>query len=151
MRFSIDHTELQKAVTTILKGVSIRSTLPVLSGILLDAKKESLILQSTDLEQSIKYTLPALVEEEGRTVIPGKLFSDIVKNLPDAAVHIKEENDQATITCDNASFSVKTLRAEDFPEFPEVEPQQTISIPFETFSSMVKHVAKTVSNNFSSQ
>ena len=50
-------------------------------------------------------------------MVPGKLFSEIVKNLPDAAVHVAAEDDSAVITCDTASFSIKTLDAEDFPGF----------------------------------
>ena len=91
MKFSINQSELQNALAVVLKGIATRSTLPILSGIYLDAKNDSLTLQATDLELSIQYTVPALVENEGRAVVPGKLFSEIVKNLPDAAVHVEAE------------------------------------------------------------
>ena len=147
MRFSINRTELQNAISIVLKGVSTRSTLPVLSGILLEAAGDRLTLQTTDLEVSIQYSVAALVEEEGRAVVPGKLFSDIVKNLPDAAVHVRAEDEQAFVTCDTSSFSLKALNHEDFPGFPSVDTHQRIEIPFAQFAAMVKRVSRVVSKD----
>ncbi|WP_165052725.1 MULTISPECIES: DNA polymerase III subunit beta [unclassified Adlercreutzia] len=147
MKFSINKSELQNAISIVLKGVSTRSTLPVLSGILLDARDDKLVMQATDLELSIQYSVAALVEEEGKTVVPGKLFSEIVKNLADAAVHVEARDDQAYITCDTSSFSIKVLNHEDFPGFPSVDTHQRIEIPFAQFSSMVKRVSRVVSKD----
>ena len=147
MKFSINRTELQNAISVVLKGVSTRSTLPVLSGILLEASNDKLTLQTTDLEVSIQYSVAALVEKEGKTVVPGKLFSEIVKNLPDAAVHVTAEDEQAYITCDTSSFSIKALNHEDFPGFPTVDTHQRIEIPFAKFASMVKRVSRVVSRD----
>ena len=135
MKFSINQSELQNALSVVLKGIATRSTLPILSGIYLDAHDDTLTLQATDLELSIQYSVSALIEETGKAVVPGKLFSEIVKNLPDV------------ITCDTASFSIKTLDAEDFPGFPHVDVQQEVSIPFTQFASMVKRVARVVSKD----
>ncbi len=147
MKFSINKNELQNAISIVLKGVSTRSTLPILSGIFVEAQADQLVLQTTDLELSISHTVTALVEEPGKTVLPGKLFSDIVKNLPDVAINIDVQGDQAAITCDMSSFSIKTLNAEDFPGFPEVDAQQCLEMPSELFSSMVKRVGRVVSKD----
>ena len=147
MKFSINQSELQNAITIVSRGASTRSTLPILSGILLEAKGDSLTLQTTDLELSMKFKVNALVEEEGRTVVPCKLFESIVKNLPDAAVRIEGREGSISLTCDTSSFSIKTLEAADFPGFPVVDTSQEISIPFPCFSSMVKRVARVVSKD----
>ena len=149
MKFSINKTELQNALTVVSKGVSVRSTLPVLSGILVSVDGESMTLQSTDLEVSIQYSAPALVEEPGRTVVPGKLISDIVKSLPDAAVRFQsaQGSSDAQITCDSSAFSIRTLSADDFPGFPKVSPNETLTLPFDTFSQMVRKVSKVVSRD----
>lgn len=130
-----------------MKGVSTRSTLPILSGVYVQAKNDSLTLQTTDLELSIQYTVDALVEEEGETVVPGKLFGEIIKNLPDAAVHVAGSEEAVIVTCDAASFSLKTLDPQDFPGFPAVDVHQSINIPFDQFASMVKRVARVVSKD----
>ena len=147
MKFSINRTELANALSIVLKGVSTRSTLPVLSGILIEAAGDKIILQATDLELSIPCSVAALVEEEGRTVVPGKLFSEIVKNLPDAAVHVEATDEQAFVTCDTSSFSIRALNAEAFPGFPRVDVHQKIEIPFHQFSTMVKRVSRVVSKD----
>lgn len=147
MKISISQTELQNAVSVVAKGLSSRSTLPILSGILLQASQDQIIFQTTDLDKSIKYSCDALIEEEGEIVVPGKLFSEIVKNLPDAAVSINVEGESAIITCNSSSFSIKTLPAQDFPGFPKVETYQHIEIPFDVFSSMVKKVSRVVSKD----
>lgn len=149
MKFSINKSELQNAISIVLKGVSTRSTLPVLSGILIEAVGDKIILQATDLELSIQYSAAALVEESGKSVLPGKLFSDIVKNLPDASVHVEAQDERAFITCDTSSFSLKALNYEDFPGFPSVDVRQRIEIPFAQFSSMVKRVSRVVSKDAS--
>lgn len=147
MKFTISKMELSNALGVVLKGISSRASLPVLSGIYIQASKDKLKLQTTDLQTSIQYEVNALIEEEGQSVLPGKLFSEIVKNLSDAAVFVETTDDGAVITCDSSSFSIKTLDAEDFPGFPHVEVQQEVSIPFSQFSSMVKKVARVVSKD----
>ncbi len=147
MRFSINQSELSSALSIVQKGVSPRSTLPVLSGIYVEAKGDEVTFQTTDLELSIQYTSSALVEEEGATVLPGKLIVDIVKNLPDAAVHIETADESAVISCDSSSFSIRCLNAADFPAFPQVLPEQQISVPFEDFSTMARKVCRVVSKD----
>ena len=78
MKFSINQTELQTALNTVQKGVATRSTLPVLSGIYVVAHGDEITFQTTNLELSIQFTCAALVEEEGKAVLPGKLICDIV-------------------------------------------------------------------------
>lgn len=147
MRFSINQSELQNALSVVLKGISTRSTLPILSGVYVRADNDVLVLQSTDLELSIQYTVAALIEEPGETVVPGKLFSEIVKNLPDAAVQVEGSEESAEITCDTAAFTIKTLNPQDFPGFPTVNVDQSVELPFSRFSSMVKRVARMVSKD----
>ena len=147
MKFSINQMELQSALNVVSKGAATRSTLPILSGILLKAYEDSLTLEATDLDLSIRCTIPAMVEEEGETVIPSRLLSDVVKSLPDEAIHIETSDESATILCDTSSFSLKTLDAQDFPGFPEVKASSSIAIPFQTFSNMVKRVARVVSRD----
>ena len=152
MRFSVNQSELQTALSIVTKGVSTRSTLPILSGVLIQTNTDSLVFQTTDLELSIRYSMPALIEEPGAVVVPGKIFFEIVKSLPDAAISFEtnsgeSDNGEISISCDSLSFSLKTLNAEDFPNFPEVDTTQQADIPFKQFSTMVKRVARMVSKD----
>lgn len=147
VKFSINQGELQNALVVVMKGIATRSTLPILSGVFIEARGDEITLQTTDLELSVQYSVAALIEEEGKAVVPGKLFSDIVKNLPDAAVHVEADDESAIITCDTSSFSIKALNPEDFPGFPHVDVNQRIDIPFSQFSSMVRRVGRVVSKD----
>ena len=147
MKITISQQELQNALSIVQKGITNRSTLPILAGIYIETRGDEVNLQSMDMKLSVQYTTPALVEEEGRAVLPGKLMLDIVKNLPDAAVHIDVKGSDAVILCESSSFSIKGLDPQDFPGFPSVEPSQQISVPFELFASMARKVTKVVSRD----
>jgi DNA polymerase III subunit beta len=147
MKFSVARSELLDALSVVGKGMSARSTLPILSGILLSASGGELQFQATDLEISVRKSCPSLVEQEGSVVVAGKLLTDIVRSLPEAAVTIETEGDAAHIRCQHSSFTVRTLNANDFPKFPEVKVDRTIKIPSATLSSVVKRVSKAVSRD----
>lgn len=148
MKVSITKNELVYALSVVSRGMSSRSTLPILSGILLVAKEKELIFQTTDLENSIKCSVTAFIEQEGQTVIPGKLFGDIVKTLPDAAIQLSTtNNNQIKIECLESSFLLNTLNADDFPHFPEIESTQEITLPIARLTTMVQHVFKAVSKD----
>ena len=77
MKFSINQSELQNALSVVLKGIATRSTLPILSGIYLDAHDDTLTLQATDLELSIQYSVSALIEETGKAVQLSAVAQDV--------------------------------------------------------------------------
>lgn len=147
MKFSINKGELQNALAVVSKGISTRSTLPSLAGVYLKAQGNQLTLETTNLDLSIRHTVMALVEEEGTALLPGKLFGDIVKSLPDASVTVSATHEEAYITCDKSSFAIQALNPDDFPGFPHVQTSQEISVDFPVFSSMVKKVARNVSRD----
>lgn len=147
MKVSIARTELLDALSIASKGLSSRTTLPILSGILFSADGDSLRLNSTDLEISIKTSSKARVEDPGTAVIPGKLITDIVRNLPESAVTIETSQTGATVSCAQSSFVVRTLSSDDFPKFPEVVPGETVSLPTKKFSEVVHQVSRAVSRD----
>ncbi len=147
MKLSIARSELLEALSVVSKGMSARSTLPILSGILVVAKDGNLTLQSTDLEVSVRLSSPALVEEEGQTVIPGKLLGDIVRSLPEAAVTLETEGDHALVRCQQSSFTLRTLNPADFPKFPEVAVEKSVTLPSSALAEMVKKVSRAVSRD----
>ncbi len=147
MKFSIARSELAEALSVTSKGMSARSTLPILSGVLFSSSEGLLTLQATDLEVSVRHSVPALIDEDGQVVIPGRLLSDIVRSLPEAAVSIETEGDNVLVRCQQSSFTMKTLNAADFPKFPEVSVDKKVAIPSDVMASMVRKVSKAVSRD----
>lgn len=147
MKLTIEKGQLIQSLGAVSKGMSSRSTLPILSGIHLETDGGSLVFRTTDLEISIQHSVPALVEKEGATVVPGKLFTDIVKSFPEAAVSLELQDDTLTVTCLDSVFNLHTLNPMDFPIFPQIESNLAGTIPSEIFSSMIRKVVKAVSKD----
>ncbi|NTW29199.1 MAG: DNA polymerase III subunit beta [Coriobacteriia bacterium] len=147
MKFTVARSELLETLSVVSKGMSARSTLPILSGILITTHGEEITLQSTDLEVSVRRSSPALIEKEGKVVLPGKLLMDIVRNLPEAAVTIETEGEVALVRCQHSSFTVRTLNSADFPKFPAVPVEKSIILPSSILSLMVRQVSRAVSRD----
>jgi DNA polymerase-3 subunit beta len=148
MRLAIARGELLDSLGVVTKALSSRTTLPILSGILISTTGDSVTLQSTDLEVSIKHTVQAGVEEVGSVVMPGRLLAEVVRSLPEAAVRLETSSfDQVKVLCGTSSFTLRSLSPEDFPKFPEVSPGRKVDIPTKTLSSLVHRVSRAVSRD----
>ena len=148
MKAILARSELLAALNVVSKGTSSRTTLPILSGILLSASGEELVMQATDLEISVRASVQAAVEKSGETVVGGRLFADIVRSMPEAAITIESAGpDSLTVSGAQSSFKVKTLAPDDFPKFPEIVEGQRISVPSKDLASVVKQVSKAVSRD----
>lgn len=117
--------ELAQKLAIVSRGVSSRTAVQILSGILLRSEGGKLHLAATDMELSLRASLPAQVEGEGAVVVPGKLLVDLVRQLPAAEVHIEHgANDGVLrITSGASKSSVNTYAADDFPRLPDVDVQ----------------------------
>jgi len=148
MKFSIARSDLLEALSAAGRALSARSTLPILSGILVEVSADgTVVVQATDLEVSVRHSVRASVEAEGTTVFPGRLTTDIIRSFPEAAVSVSVDRNTATISCETSSFSVKTMSSDDFPKFPHITAQDTVDIDTKTFASLVGHVARAVSRD----
>ena len=147
MRITLARGELLDTLSVAGRALSSRSTLPILSGVLLSAEDGRVVVQTTDLEVSIRASVEAKVDQPGKTVVPGKILTDIIRSLPESAVTLESDGDRVSVTSGSASFSLRTLQAQDFPRFPEVEPDQKIQLPVPALSRAVKQVSRAVSRD----
>src|ERR687885_1679618 len=86
-----------KKLALVSRGVSARSTIQLLGGILLEARDDSVKLSATDMEISVQTSSPAEVEEEGRVVIPARIFNDIVRSLPGGRFFLEHDSSAGTV------------------------------------------------------
>ncbi len=148
MKFSVARGDLLESLTVVTKALSSRTTLPILAGILLTAGEDGVVLQSTDLEISIRDSVKANVEEQGSVVVPGRLLAEVTRSLPEAAVRVETSSfDQVTVKCEHSEFSLKTLSPDDFPRFPDIEEGTQVTLPVKTVLAMTKQVSKAVSRD----
>lgn len=149
MKFTVSQSALAKALLVVTKGMATNSTLPILSGVYIKAADGMLEFQATNLTISIRHKIAANVEDEGETVVSGKILSNIVKTLPDAAVTFEGLDRIVAITCDKSHFRLNTLDPRDFPEFPQVSLERSIELPSALLSEMVDKVYKVTSKDTS--
>ena len=149
MKFSVSQSSLEQALSVVGKGMASNSTLPILSGIYIKAHEGSITLESTNLTISIRHEIPANVEESGEVVVSGKILTNIVKTLSNAAVTFSGEDRLLTITCEKSTFRLNTLAASDFPEFPQYSLERSIELPSELLTKMVDKVYRVTSKDTS--
>ena len=116
MKFTCDRSALVDKLAILARGVSTRSALPVLSGVLIQASEGRLDLFSTDMELSIKASLTTAIERDGEIVVPARLFTDVVRNLPGEEVVIEAGESAVKVTAGRAEFSLNAWSASDFPQ-----------------------------------
>src|SRR5436853_2236825 len=104
MKIGCSRDELMQKLAVVSRGVSTRTAVQILGGILLRAEAGKLTLAATDMELSLRATLDAQVEGEGAVVVPGRLLVELVRLLPDAEVSIEQRADEGVINITSGSF-----------------------------------------------
>lgn len=149
MQIVCSKAELLKGIQTVQSAVSTKSTLPVLSNILLETKTNQLKLVSTDLEVGVRCVIKAEIVKEGALTIPAKTFSDFIRTLQDSQ-EIKintEDSTRMEIRCGKTRCVLLGLPREDFPVLPEFPEENSISLPAKTLQEMIKKTAFSVSTD----
>jgi DNA polymerase-3 subunit beta len=149
MRVVCGKDELAEKLQVAGRGVSTRTAVQILAGIMLRAAGGRLHLSSTDMEISVRDSLEAQVEEEGAVVVPGRLLVDIVRLLPAGEVTLEHRADEgvARLTCGSASYSLNTYGPEDFPRLPEIEPENAFAVHREAFLDTIARVGRSASRD----
>ena len=142
MNITISKDLLNLGLRRVLPVVSNRTTMPVLSNILLEVEGESLILTATDLEVSVRCTLPALVQETGATTVPAKKFGQIVASLIGGDVSLSTDENQSTaISCGRSFFRIVGLDPAEYPRDSEFTEEWVIELPADTLRKALTKVS----------
>lgn len=116
MKVICEGLDLSDAVLKVIKASAIRTTNPILEGIKLSAREDSLVLSATDLEISIEKSIPADVKIPGETVVPGKFFADFVKKLSGEQIELElTQNGLLKIKYTDSEGTLQVLNVEEFP------------------------------------
>lgn len=119
MNLTIDSKELAAGVISVAKALPARASMPILDGIYLQATSDGLRLKCTDLMLQKECTVAAEVSEEGYAVVPGKLFTEIVRKMPDGEVTIVLNGESLELSCGRAKSSIQCLADSD--NFPDMQ------------------------------
>ncbi|OGC48287.1 DNA polymerase III subunit beta [candidate division WWE3 bacterium RBG_16_37_10] len=118
MKFTCLQENLARGLTTIYRAVPTKSTLPILSNVLISAEEGRLKLSATNLETAITTHVGAQTEEPGSTTVPAKLFRDFVLNLPPSTINATLKDDVLHLTSDKTKSKINGVSSDDYPTLP---------------------------------
>ncbi len=148
MKFSCLKSDLLSALSIALKAVPSKTSLPILECILMEAQDGELKLTTNDMEMGIETVIDAQVKEQGKLALNAKIFSEIVRKLPEDTVVVEEkENRSVLISCGKAKFTIAGQEGNDFPMPPAVEKKNAVQVSQFTLKELIRQTIFSVSDN----
>jgi DNA polymerase-3 subunit beta len=137
MEFSVSKSDLVRELGLTQGVVEKKTTIPILSNILVETDEDQVWLTATDLELGIRCACPARIKKEGAGTIPARRLLDYVRLLPDAELQVKlAENQWASFVCGRSRTRIAGMSRESFPELPQM-PEPLAEIPLAVLSQMI--------------
>ena len=147
MKFSCEKVLLQNAIAVTSRAVAQKSSIPALEGLLLHADHQ-LTISGYNMQTGIRTKVSAGVAEEGDVVLHARLFGDIIRRMPDDIVTFSvDEKKIVHLSCGDAKFDISGISADDYPDLPEVEDENSVSLQQKTLRAMIEETAFAVSTN----
>src|SRR5947207_11177240 len=131
MKFSIPPDQFLSQLGIAVRGVSTRSAIQTLAGVLIRADSGKVELQATDMELGIRVKVEAATDREGAVVLPGRLLLDVVRSLPkdDLTLEHRTTEQDVELVSGASKFHLRTLPIDDFPKLPQAEGAGTMHVP----------------------
>lgn len=147
MKLICEKDKILKALNSVTKAVAVRTTMPILEGILIQTNDNEIKLTTYDLEIGIEYIInDCKVEEQGATVVNAIMFTEIIRRLPDTDISI-EVNDKnlLVIECEGSLYKLATMNPDEFPELPKISVENSIEIEQTILKDMIRKTIFAVS------
>jgi DNA polymerase-3 subunit beta len=147
MKFSVSQTELLQALQLVSSAVPSRTTLPVLSNILVEAADGALQLTATDLDLSVTTKATADVKAEGSLTVPAKKLLELARKLPKEELKLEAKDLTLNVVSKTGRFKFLCIRPEEFPARPSVTPDVHLTIDAKSFERLVRRTIYAVSTD----
>lgn len=146
MKFQVNRDVFSEAVSFAVKLLPQRTTLPILSGVLVQAQESTVTLSSFDYEVSAQTAITADIAEGGTVLVSGRLLADIASRLPNAPVEFATSEGKIAVRCGSARFTLSSMPVEEYPSLPAVDGASGV-LPGEAFTDAVGQVAVAASRD----
>lgn len=154
MKFTINRSAFTAKLNDVLRAISSKTTIPILTGLKMIVSPQDVTLTGSDADITIQTVMTTeddafglTVDQAGSIVLPARFFSEIVKKLPDQQVTIEvSDGFQAQITSGSASFTINGQDAENYPRLPEIETTDTVKLAGDLFKEIIGQTVIAVSN-----
>ena len=148
MKFSVSKEKLLAGLQTVQNVVSTRTTLPILSNVLLRADDGKLHLTTTDLDVGVSGGIDAQIDKPGATTLPARRLATIVRELPAAEVQIEiDSKNVASIRCGQSFFKILGLPEEEFPPLPKFEDAKVFTLNQQALRDALKKTSYAISTD----
>ena len=152
MKLICSKQNLLYGVNIVSKAVPTRTTMAILECILIDASANEIKLTANDMELGIETKIEGQIEERGIIALDAKIFSEIVRKLPDSDVTIEtDSNFKTTITCEKAKFNIVGKSGDDFSYIPFIERNESVHISQFTLKEVIRQTLFSISVNDSNK
>ena len=148
MKLICSKQNLLYGVNIVSKAVPTRTTMAILECILIDASANEIKLTANDMELGIETKIEGQIEERGIIALDAKIFSEIVRKLPDSDVTIEtDSNFKTTITCEKAKFNIVGKSGDDFSYIPFIERNESVHISQFTLKEVIRQTIFSIADN----
>jgi len=149
MKLTVSRETFLSRLGIAVRGVSTRSAIQTLAGVMLRVEEGRLELQATDMEMGIRVGVATDSAEDGTVVLPGRLLLDVVRALPQDQLSLEYRSSQqdVEVVSGSARFHLRTLPSEDFPKLPEPKEEGALSVPADAFVDTISRVARSASRD----
>lgn len=145
-------SDIVKGVSIVSKAVPTKTTMPILECILIDATTNIIKLTANDMELGIETIIEGEIDKKGMVAIDARIFSDIVRKLPDNEIVIEsDDNHQTLIKCEKAKFNIAAKSGEDFAYLPYIEKEEPIVVSQFTLKEVIRQTIFSISDNDSNK
>ena len=152
MKIRCQKADLVKGVSIVSKAVPTKTTMPILECILIDATTNIIKLTANDMELGIETVIEGNIEQKGMIALDARIFSDIVRKLPDNDIVIEsDDNQQTLITCEKAKFNISGKSGEDFSYLPYIEREEPVIIFQFTLKEVIRQTIFSIADNDSNK
>jgi DNA polymerase-3 subunit beta len=145
MNFTITRQNLHNGLAAVSASIPSKTTLPVLSNILFEAKEDAVWMSGTDLDVAVRVKVPADVKELGRLTAPGKKLQEITRELPEQPVEVATHGEQIELKCGRSHFKLNGLPADEFPSLAEVDFSEGWTVTGKDVNGLIHHTTFAVS------
>ena len=137
MHIYLDTNEINAGILSVIKALPVRSSMAILDGIHMEAKESSLIMKCSDLMLQKECSVSAEVEQAGTAIVPGKLFSEILRKMPSGRIEITADGKTMNIQSEKVKTSVQCIEYEAFPEMRFSGETYPVSVNAKKLSDMI--------------
>ena len=152
MKIRCQKSDIVRGVSIVSKAVPTKTTMPILECILIDATTNIIKLTANDMELGIETIIEGQIDQKGMIALDAKIFSDIVRKLPDNEIVIEsDENLQTLITCEKSKFNITGKSGEDFSYLPYIEREKPVVISQFTLKEVIRQTIFSIADNDSNK